>query len=72
MAILSLQFRVTARGRQIAQTLIIVLTSVKCLAVKGFREVGKGGFGGVNWLMYPLWRFLCLELALGEVSGRGC
>lgn len=72
MAILSLQFRATARGRQIAQTLIIVLTSVKGLADKGFRGLGKSDFVRVNWGMYPLWRFLYLGLALGQASGRVC
>jgi hypothetical protein len=72
MAILSLQFRTPARGRQIAETLIIGLTSVKCLAVKGFGCLVKDGFGGVNWLMYPLWRLLYLGLALDKASGRGC
>jgi hypothetical protein len=71
MAVLSLQFMATARGRQIAQTLIIVLTSVKCLTGKSFGCLGKGGLGGVNWLLYPLWRFMYLGLALGMASGRG-
>jgi hypothetical protein len=55
-----------------AEMPIIWFTSVKCLLGKGFRDVYKGLLGGVHWVVYPLWRFLCLGLALGKAFGRGC
>lgn len=72
MVFLGLQFRATARGKRMAEMPIIWFTSVKCLLCKGFRDVYNGLLGGVTWVLYPLWRFLCLGLALGKAFGRGC
>jgi hypothetical protein len=72
MAVLCLEFRATATGGQIAETLVLSLTSVKSLWGKGLQWLYMSGLEGIHWVSTPLWRFWYLKLALGIASGEGC